>query len=183
MTPPVLADKKSDPAIEFVLGGRRKRFFVLMPPSAIPAFTLVEVTLALGIVAFAFVALLGMIPVGLKTSRKAMEASTGSQIVQRVVAQVKAADYTNLATTNYSFDDQANVTTNNAQKIYDARVTVTKGVTLPDSPQANMDLARVTVEVVNNAGRLADPFAANSNGVRPNVKVYSAYITRSTPGP
>jgi len=165
------------PVLRAVCGCRR-----ITRCRAMQAFTLVEVTLALGIISFAFTVMLGMIPVGLKTARKAMEASTGSQIVQRIVAQVKQTDFQNLVQMNYTFDDQANEATgNNAPKIYDARVTISKDVTLPGCSK-NTNLARVTIEIANNPGRSADPFATNGTDGRPNVKVYSAYIARSTPG-
>ena len=56
-------------------------------------FSLVEVTLAIGIVAFAFVALFALIPVGLTTFRQAMDTSVGAQIVQRVVSDAEQTDF------------------------------------------------------------------------------------------
>lgn len=59
------------------------------------AFTLVEIVLAIGIVAFAFVAIMGMLPVGLATFNNAVDATVEAQIAQQVFAdaqQVKFAD-------------------------------------------------------------------------------------------
>lgn len=62
-------------------------------------FSLVEVTLAIGIVAFAFVALFSLIPVGLTTFRQAMDTSVGAQIAQRVVSDAQQTDFDALVPT------------------------------------------------------------------------------------
>lgn len=56
-------------------------------------FSLVEVTLAIGIVAFAFVALFALIPVGLNTFRLAMDTSVGAQIAQRIISDAQQSDF------------------------------------------------------------------------------------------
>src|ERR1700742_1236811 len=61
-------------------------------------FSLVEVVLALGIVAFAFVAILGLIPAGMSTFRQAINISVCSQIGQRVIGDAFQADYDTLLT-------------------------------------------------------------------------------------
>jgi uncharacterized protein (TIGR02598 family) len=138
------------------------------------AFSLVEVTLALGIIAFAFVAIVGLIPVGLSTARDAMETSVRSQIVQRVVSDVKQTDLQDIDGGDLSFDDQANpVSVGNADKIYDVRVALAN-VVLPSAP-ANADLQRVTITVVNNPGNQSDPFGGSIR-----KKVYSAFVARSS---
>lgn len=57
------------------------------------AFSLIETTLAIGIVAFAFVALMGLLPVGLTTFRRAIDTSVGSQIFQRVMTDAEQTDF------------------------------------------------------------------------------------------
>ena len=52
------------------------------------AFSLVEVVIALGIVALSLVTMVGMIPVGLSSMRDAMDATTKAQITQRITSQV-----------------------------------------------------------------------------------------------
>jgi type II secretory pathway pseudopilin PulG len=56
-------------------------------------FSLVEVVLAIGVVAFAFVALLGLLPTGLSTFRKAMDVSVGAQIFQKVMDDARQTDF------------------------------------------------------------------------------------------
>lgn len=56
-------------------------------------FSLVEVTLAIGIMAFAFVALFGLLPTGLGTFRQAMDTSVGAHIAQRIAGELQETDY------------------------------------------------------------------------------------------
>jgi uncharacterized protein (TIGR02598 family) len=64
-----------------------------VPRRVSAGFSLVEVTVSIGIVAFAFVALFGLIPTGLTTFRQAMDSSIGSQIAQRVISDVQQTDF------------------------------------------------------------------------------------------
>lgn len=61
-------------------------------PSA-SGFTLVEVALAIAVIAFAFVALLSLLPAGLTTFRRALDISICTQIAQRIVADAQGADF------------------------------------------------------------------------------------------
>ncbi len=60
------------------------------------AFSLVEVTLALGIMAFAFTAVFGMLPMGLQTFRDSADKTRSVQIAQRLVADVQQTPFDNL---------------------------------------------------------------------------------------
>ncbi len=59
-------------------------------------FSLVEVTIALGVTAFALVALFGMLPTGLNLFRSSMDTSIKSQIVQELNSEALLADFTDL---------------------------------------------------------------------------------------
>ena len=56
----------------------------------IAAFSLVEVTLALGIAAICLVALFGLMPVGVQTSRSATSQTAATNIVAAVIADLRA---------------------------------------------------------------------------------------------
>lgn len=58
-----------------------------------PAFSLVETALAIGVIAFAFVGLLALLPAGLSNFRSAVDTSVGAQIFQRVVSDAEQADF------------------------------------------------------------------------------------------
>ena len=146
------------------------------------AFSLIEVVIAIGIVSFAFVTLLGLLPIGLTAFRQAMDTTVCSQIVQRVVNDAQQTDYTTLTTsgtTQLYFDDQANeVTAANANNsLYTVQVTVSGTTTLPNSAGVqSTNLATVSVQIANNPGHVAAPFASNS--MIPST-TYTALIARN----
>jgi type II secretory pathway component PulJ len=53
-------------------------------------FSLVEVVLALGVAAFCFVAILGMLPVGLKTQQGSINQTKANAIVVQITADLRA---------------------------------------------------------------------------------------------
>ncbi len=77
------------------------------PPKRVEhAFSLVEVTLALGVVAVSLLSLLGLLPAGLGVLRESMDQTVYTQIVQRVASEVSVTDFDSLANTTFSFDEQ-----------------------------------------------------------------------------
>lgn len=75
-----------------------QRLDVVCPSTA--GFSLVETALALGILSFAFVALLGVIPIGLTTFASAINTTVEAQIVQRVTTVARQTKFTELAKLN-----------------------------------------------------------------------------------
>jgi uncharacterized protein (TIGR02598 family) len=63
------------------------------------AFSLIEVTMSIGIVAFAFVAIFGLIPTGLNSFRDAKTISTSNTIAQRRLSELEQLDFDKLITT------------------------------------------------------------------------------------
>jgi len=61
-------------------------------------FSLVEVVIALGVVAFAFVALFGMLPVGLNAFNNSIDSTIETQIAESVISQLKQAKFSQLYT-------------------------------------------------------------------------------------
>lgn len=56
-------------------------------------FSLVEVVLAVGVVAFAFVAVLGLLPAGMTQFRQAVDTSVCAQISQRIIIDAQQSDF------------------------------------------------------------------------------------------
>ena len=69
------------------------------PASGGEGFSLVEVALALGVFAFCFVGMLGLLPVGLDMFRTAMDVSASAQIFERIAADAELADFDALLAT------------------------------------------------------------------------------------
>jgi uncharacterized protein (TIGR02598 family) len=65
-------------------------------------FSLVEISLALGIIAFAFIALLGLLPVGLQTFRSAIDTGNETRIVQSFFTMLMATDYEKIRGLDYN---------------------------------------------------------------------------------
>ena len=120
------------------------------PSRAERGFTLVEVLLALGIVSFAFMALCGMLPVGLKTYRDAMDATCRANIVRVVSAELSQAPYStidsSLMSTNRYFSDQGLEVTSAADARFRVKyVNVQSGTSLFGA--TNSSLKPVTIEI------------------------------------
>jgi uncharacterized protein (TIGR02598 family) len=56
-------------------------------------FSLVEITIAIGVVAFAFVSLMALLPTGLNVFRQAMDTTVTAQIAQRITTELQETDY------------------------------------------------------------------------------------------
>lgn len=138
------------------------------------AFTLVEVTLSIGIMAFAFLSVFGLLPTGTTIFRQAMDTSVGSQIAQRVFNESQQTDFdqlivdknghaiapnaTGLKATRY-FDEQGTEVTDSSKAIYhvNTRVMPMTMTKLPnDTDISNLAtlavMASVTIQIVNNPG-------------------------------
>lgn len=59
--------------------------------SEITAFSLVEVTLALGIASFALIAVFGLLPVGVSSNRTSLEQTGAASLLTAVAADMRAA--------------------------------------------------------------------------------------------
>ena len=57
---------------------------------ACSAFSLAEVTLALGVAAFALIAVMGMLPVGLKVQQASVQQTTGNEIMAAILNDLRA---------------------------------------------------------------------------------------------
>jgi uncharacterized protein (TIGR02598 family) len=91
------------------------------------AFSLVEVTLAIGIAAFCLIAVLGLLPVGVQTNRNATSQTRATNIIAAVVADLRATPAT--STTSSQFRIQFG----QSKDLYFDNT----GGFVPDTPDAN----------------------------------------------
>jgi uncharacterized protein (TIGR02598 family) len=168
-----------------------------------PAFSLVEVTLALGLVTFSVITLMGMIPMGLTTFHKAAATSVSSQIVQQVVTDVQQSDFSQLVTANSPltrlslryFDDQGNElglvggvppASPPPGTVYNVNVVVKTPVVLTGgSPTDPSNLACLAIEIVSNPGNIALTYDSNDSVVQDtvhgiSVSRYSAFVAKNS---
>lgn len=138
----------------------------------ISAFTLPEVTLAIGITAIALVSLMGMIPKGMDTMKRANDRAIEGRIHQQVLAEIQLTSWEGKGggapidvfdrQIKY-FDDQGieMFDPGGREHVYTARITMPKtGVGVPgDSTAADLDYAR---RVVVDVTSIVDPNFLNS---------------------
>jgi uncharacterized protein (TIGR02598 family) len=128
-------------------------------------FSIMEVTLALGIVAIACVSIIALVPAGIQGFRSAMDQTLGSQIVKRLINEAQQTDYRELIKitadqpmTRY-FDDAGTELAADKQHVYTAELTVVAPTLLPKTTTpASPSLATVTVKLAYNPRRLVAPF-------------------------
>lgn len=112
-------------------------------------FSLVEVTMALGLVSFAVVTIMGLLPTGLSVLRQAMNQTIEAQIVRTVGAASVIAPFTNLSGKTY-FDDEGLPLTSSANACYTVSVTTTNPV-FPGSVNAGVltnSLTALKIQIV-----------------------------------
>ena len=109
------------------------KFMKISAPSDIPAsqsparlshgFSLIEVTIALGVFAFAMIPIIGLVSSGMKSLRGSMDDGVRGEIVRKVVGEAGRVPYTNLSTAFnnrlFYFDDEGvQQASSNAQTIF-----------------------------------------------------------------
>lgn len=140
-------------------------------------FTLVEMVISLGIVGFAFTAIVGLLPFGLQNFRAAMDTTLQTQMAQSLIGkagQSSYADLSQLAGQSFYFDDNGNLVGASGQdKTYEATIQVEKQTVLPsDSGYRNSNLARVTITFIQKG----------SSGSQRPVGSFVTYIASMTGG-
>ena len=120
------------------------------------AFSLIEVTIAIGIVGFALLAVMGAISTGSNIQRQAINATIQAQIMQNVMGALRQSDWSKISNTTSSgwsgtnlYFDSRGVVTDQAAAVYTATPTVSASVSLPGAT-ANTNMARVSVQILKN---------------------------------
>jgi uncharacterized protein (TIGR02598 family) len=85
------------------------------------AFSLAEVTIALGVSTFAVVSVAGLLPLGLGTLRDSKAQMLETQILRAVSAQNAVGDFGNVADTAW-FDNEGQRVSNSAAAVFRAEV-------------------------------------------------------------
>ena len=133
----------------------------------VAAFSLVELTLALGIAAFCLIAVLGLIPIAVQTNRNATSQTAGTGIIASVISDMRA--------TTSSTSPQYGITFGAAKTLYfdsAGQFTTSLGansryrvsVTFPSSPSglsyADVNITWPAAATAANASGSVEMFAA-----------------------
>ena len=167
-----------------------------------PAFTLVEVTLSIGIMAFALLAVFGLLPIGMNTFRTAINTTIGGQIAQRVINDAQQTDFDQLITDSSGttitvsgtkavryFSEQgdevipANPTALTAAEqqhiLYWVNTRIVPATSQPSnaaSPQSNADVATITVQVMSNPAGQPLAYTTPTDGTQTTYLWSGAYL-------
>ncbi|MEM7384721.1 MAG: Verru_Chthon cassette protein B [Verrucomicrobiota bacterium] len=129
------------------------------------AFTLIEVTIALGICATVLIALLGLLPGSLDTMRDAVEITTEARITEELVSEIQLADWdeiVNFENEERYYDDQGTDITkdissggNALRHMYTARINVSNdaGIRMPGDEEDNEFTRKLTIDIAATRGR------------------------------
>jgi hypothetical protein len=80
------------PAIQFAATGVPDGLLTMNPTlHKVAAFSLVEITLALGVAAFCLITVLGLVPIALKTQQASIQQTTADQILSQQAADLRAS--------------------------------------------------------------------------------------------
>lgn len=113
-----------------------------------PGFTLVEVTLALGLVSFSLVGLMGMLPVGLSNFREAMEIQTQTRIAQQIAAELQLTPFQTISDGTFEtgfprFYDDEGAAVSAVESVYTVTTATPGSLELPGG-QANPNTLLLT---------------------------------------
>ncbi len=125
-------------------------------------FSLIEVTIAMGVMAFAAIAILGIIPTGLAAATRSSQTTIAARLaseVQSEIQQVGLASFATDATNTTHFDGDGKILPNNTGAVYDVYRSV-EDCSLPGAPTASFK--KVIVQVVKNPAGQTFPVDATT---------------------
>lgn len=125
-------------------------------------FSLIEVTIAMGVMAFAAIAILGIIPNGLTAATRSSQTTIAARLaaeVQSEIQQVGFASFSTNSTNTTYFDGDGKLLPNNTGAVYDVYRSV-EDCSLPGAPTASFK--KVIVQVVKNPAGQTFPVDATT---------------------
>ncbi len=149
-------------------------------------FSLIEVVLAISIVAFGFIAIFGLLPIGMGLFKTALQTSVHTQIVQRIITDAEQTDFDTLVSqgipTRY-FDDEGNefeaTDPRVSQSLYTAFVTVKPLPTPLPKAASSSNLLTLVIKLGVDPNHSAQP--GDFDKVPPKFHIWTdiAYVARN----
>jgi len=117
------------------------------------AFSLVEVVIALGIVSFAMMGIVGLIAVGMNTFRASIDTSVQSRIAQKAISDAVLTDFSKLQAYESYYDESGRpVSAGDEQRLYTVGVTLAN-LTNSITQSLSQDVAKNVVVTIRNRTR------------------------------
>ena len=136
------------------------------------AFSLVEVAMAMGMITFCLVAVLGLLPVGLSTFRTATETTIESQIVNQIASDATLMPFSELSDfaggSPYYFNEEGSPVQTEREASYWANLSL-QAPNYPDKPAdigndlINLQVKITTVRTRNMPNKVHNLFVARSD--------------------
>ncbi len=150
--------------------------------SSRPGFTLAEVMIAMGIVASVMVALLGMIPLGVRSVREATNLTISGRIAQEVISNIQQSNWKDVMV-NYNqkrflFDNEGFSIRegNKSRPSFEARVVIPpEEISIGKTKYGVDTLRKVLVEVEFTPDGIRVPLRPGEK-VNPNIINYNFYV-------
>lgn len=162
--------------ISQVQKSRKNIFGTPRLPVSNRAFSLVEIALALGIVSFAIVALLGLVAVSFDSNRASDEDTLIASMARQVVVELRAIPFdelaagTNSARETFYFDHEAHRLAGPANAVYQCYPRV--------SPDTDFNTQGATNGPKVNLCEVLMPFLRNAAPDKPAIQTIHASIAR-----
>jgi uncharacterized protein (TIGR02598 family) len=134
---------------------------------SIKAFSLVEVTIALGLVSFSMLAIVGLLPVGLKTFRDSRVETTLGGIQRQMRGEVEAVPFAMLTNGSftagkYYFSDEGTLLPGSSQAYYEVSTELANTSAPGLAATADTSIRTLKVSVVSPFGLPATAQKTNS---------------------
>ncbi len=134
------------------------------------AFSLVEVTLALGIAAFCLMAVFGLMPVGVQTNRNATSQTAATNIVAAVVADLRATPSASATSSQFA------ITFGTARTLYfDGAGQFTTSLSANSRYQVNVTFPSSPTGLSYADVKVTWPAAATSANASGSVETFAAF--------
>ena len=137
-------------------------------PAARAAFSLVEVAIAIGVVAIGMLSVVALLPAGMETLRASANETAQARISQEIIARLQGTDWDQTKNLGdfqdqlFYFDRQGNQTLSTApDSVFTAKLDVAAdGPQLPAANNCglNQNLRAVTVKITSLPGAVGDRF-------------------------
>ena len=146
---------------------------MLCPSHSVKAFSLIEIVLALGIIAFALVGIMGLFPVAMKSAQESQRETRATHIAQQIFSDLRTGSPTNLLigvasnllpantalsnswSNTISFDVNGSLlgSGQNANAIFLAQVSGTPNTPSPGLSRVQVDVEAPAVAATTNRSR------------------------------
>jgi uncharacterized protein (TIGR02598 family) len=133
-------------------------------------FTLVETALAMGVIGFGLVGLLGLMPIGMSNYRDARDRTAEAQIFQGLNSRIQQTDYSKLTTvwpgTVYGFDERGIELKDTSKALYTAEVIISDPPSILAASAANASTVSLVITTKTDANRKSRYISYVSNNGR-----------------